>query len=84
MEEFRKKIDDCDKKIIEALIERLEIAKEIGKFKKANNLPIVDKKREEKVLEKVKNLGQGKISSDVIEKIYRIIIDTAVDLQEKN
>lgn len=83
MEEFRKKIDACDKKITEALIERFEIVKEIGEYKKANNISIVDKKREEKVFEKVKNLSQNKISPNTIEKIYRIIMDAAIDLQEK-
>ncbi|MDD2840213.1 MAG: chorismate mutase [Rickettsiales bacterium] len=83
MEELREKINECDKKIIEALIERFKVAKEIGKYKKANGLPVVDKVREKLVYEKVIKLSEGRIPADRIEKIYKAIIESAVELQVK-
>lgn len=84
MEELREKINECDEKIVKALIERFEVVKKIGEYKKANGLPIVDKSREVLVYEKVKKLCKGKIPSEKIEKIYKTIIESAVDLQENN
>jgi monofunctional chorismate mutase len=83
MENFRKEIDECDRKLVNALIERFKVVKKIGDYKKANNLPIVDKEREKKVYEKVRNLAGNDINPDIIENIYRTIIASAVNLEEQ-
>jgi chorismate mutase len=82
MEELRKKIDICDKKIENALIERFEIVGEIGKYKKQNNLPIVNKDREKIVFEKIKKVTNNKIPDDLIVDIYKTIISCAVKLEK--
>ena len=83
MEDFRKQIDECDKIITEALIKRFKIVKEIGKYKKEHNLPIVDKSREQKVYEKIEKISNNKIKFNILKNIYSAIIQSAVELEEE-
>ena len=53
IEELREKIDGIDSKLIELIKERLDIASDIAEYKKENNLPILDRKRERELLNKV-------------------------------
>lgn len=48
----RNRIDEIDKKIMELFEERMNIVVDVAKYKKANNLPIFHKKREEEVIKK--------------------------------
>jgi monofunctional chorismate mutase len=83
MDKFREEIDNCDRQLVAILKKRFSIVKKIGEYKKANNIPIVDNEREKKVYEKVRSLADKNLDPDVIEKIYRIIISSAVNLEEK-
>ena len=55
MEEFRSKIDNLDYEIMEYLIDRLNVVKEIGSYKKKNNIPVYDKSREDKIYQKIED-----------------------------
>ena len=74
LEDLRQNIDDIDEKLVDLLARRIEIVKKIGEFKKQNNLPVLDKNRFDKVLEKVENkaIQQG-LSPDFLKEIYKII-----------
>ena len=50
MKTYRKKIDDIDQELVRLFRERMETAKEIADYKKANNLPILDAGREREKL----------------------------------
>ncbi|MFY1049879.1 chorismate mutase [Apilactobacillus sp. 1-1-2] len=50
MQEIRKQITDIDNEIIKLLEQRFELCKKVGEIKRANNLPILDEKREQEVL----------------------------------
>ena len=83
LEDLRKEIDKCDKKIVELLVKRFEIVKQIGEFKKQNNIPVIDNNRFQKVLEKVENIAsiQG-ISKDFIKEIYNFIHKYSCELEK--
>ena len=71
LEICRDLIDSIDNQIIELYVKRMEIVKEITKFKIDNNLPILDQNREkimlEKNLEKIKDYEFKKYYKDVLE-----------------
>ena len=46
LDELRLRIDETDAAILPLFLRRLEIAHEIGEYKKANNLPVYDPERE--------------------------------------
>lgn len=50
LNQLRIKIDDIDSQIAELFKQRMEIALEIGKFKQANGIPILNDKREKEIL----------------------------------
>ena len=48
---YRAQIDEIDDKIVELFTQRMETAAKIADYKKAENLPILDPKREEEKLQ---------------------------------
>lgn len=47
----RKKIDEIDKQLLPLFLERMECSKAVAEYKKANNMPILDKAREKEILD---------------------------------
>lgn len=70
IKELRRIIDNIDSKIIKLFEERMETSLKIAKYKKENDLPIYNKKREDEViannLEKVKNKELKKYTEDLL------------------
>ena len=50
LDEERKLINSIDDEMLMLFIKRMEVAKRIGQYKFENNLPILDKKREEEII----------------------------------
>ena len=71
LEICRDLIDSIDNQIIELYVKRMEIVKEITKFKIENNLPVLDQNREKIMLEK--NLE--KIKDDEFKKYYKSVLE---------
>ncbi len=51
--ELRNKIDDVDDKLVELFLERMNLAVEIARYKRENELPVLNKSREREVLARV-------------------------------
>ncbi len=54
LDELRKEINEVDDIILDALIKRMEISKEIAMYKSENGLPIENKERELSHIEEIK------------------------------
>ncbi len=87
---LRNKIDDIDNQILELLYERLNISKEIARFKRDNNMPVLQTGRYDEILRKkiiqAENLGlSGSYISDILEVIHEESVRTQLELinQEK-
>ena len=80
LQKLRKKIDSIDRKIVSLLLNRFELAKNIGKYKKSNKIKISDKKRELKIMDNVKK-SSGK-NREIISQIFKKIIDYSKKLQK--
>lgn len=52
MQEFRSQINQIDEQLVRLFDARMKVALEIGKYKKANSLPVYDAAREQAVLER--------------------------------
>ncbi len=82
LDDFRKKIDELDARIVELIGERIRTAEEIGHGKKEQNKLIEDRERERKVLKNVRSMARLKsISPGDIENIYQNIIDACKKIQ---
>lgn len=72
---LRSQVDSIDDRIISLLGERLELSRQIGREKKAVGKPIVDRVRDQQVMERLKELAAGHgINEQDIENIYGMII----------
>lgn len=52
LQDAREKINKIDEKMLELFKERMEVASEVARFKKENNIPIFDEKREQEIIDK--------------------------------
>ena len=83
LEEYRRQIDKIDEEIIKLLAKRFETVTKIGRFKKENNLSIIDKDRFQKVLDKVKNIAsKHRISVSFIQDMYNLIHKYSCELEK--
>ncbi len=79
IKELRNKIDEIDKAIAELFEKRMQLAKEIGEYKKTNNLPILDSKREEEVI--AKNLKY--IKDESLKAYYEELLKEIMNLSKR-
>lgn len=53
LSEIRDKIDEIDKPLLELFLKRMELSRQVAEYKAANNIPVLNKKREREILERV-------------------------------
>jgi chorismate mutase len=74
--ELRKKIDAMNRKLVELLGERLEVAREIARLKKQERLPILDASREDAIKAEMRVLAKEHgISPPIVEEMFQILLD---------
>lgn len=75
---LRENINDIDNKIIKLWKERMGLSLEIAEYKKENNIPIYDEKREKELLDRLGNMagdGLDQYCHELYEKIMKISRD---------
>jgi len=77
LSDWRRRIDEIDKKLVELLNERSRCALEIGKIKQAEHLPLYQPDREREVLENAEKTNPGPLSDAAIRRLFERIIDEA-------
>ncbi len=82
LKKFRKSIDTLDKKILDLLNQRAEIAKKVAEYKKSsNNTSIFRPDRESQIIKNLRDINQGPLESNHIHNIYREIISSCLSLE---
>lgn len=79
--EWRKKIDEMDRRLVALLNERAEAAKEIGRLKRHTNMPIREPEREQVILDNVAKHNRGPLPDEELHAIYERIIAAMRRLQ---
>ena len=77
MADWRRRIDELDKKLVELLNERSRCALEIGKLKQAAKLPLYQPERENEVLANAEANNPGPLTDAAIRRLFERIIDEA-------
>jgi chorismate mutase len=83
IEDWRKKIDEIDCKLVTLLSERARAAVEIGKLKRNTSLPIYEPDRERIVFENVQGANPGPLPGRDLVRIYERIIDVMRNIQKE-
>ncbi len=83
LESLRKAINEIDGKIIELLGKRRNVSQKVIEIKERYDFPLRDKKREEELISELVQLGEkNNVPEVLIRKIYSVIIDDSVKLQQ--
>jgi chorismate mutase len=77
LSDWRRRIDEIDKKLVALLNERSHCALEIGKLKQAANIPLYQPERENEVLANAEHNNPGPLTDAAIRRLFERIIDEA-------
>lgn len=77
LSDWRRRIDEIDRKLVELLNERSRCALEVGKIKQAEKMPLYQPEREKEVLENAENANPGPLTDAAIRRLFERIIDEA-------
>ncbi len=84
IDELRKEIDLIDRELLKSFSKRINLVKEIGIIKKKEGLGLLNEKRREEVINKWKLIAEKEnISRDFVEKIYKILHDYSLEIENK-
>ncbi len=84
LEVLRSQITNIDDDILNLLSNRMEVARKIGEFKKANNISIYQKVRWAEIMEKGKKFAEKHdLSEDFVAKHFKGIHDESINQQEQ-
>jgi chorismate mutase len=81
--DWRKKIDELDRRLVELLSERARAAHEIGRLKRDSSLPIYEPDRERVVFENVQAMNRGPLPGRDLIRIYERIMDVMRNIQKE-
>lgn len=80
LEQYREEIEKIDEQLFNLLAKRMNVSMRIGEYKKENNLPIFDAKREEELREKNLLLVEEKYRHACSE-VFELILKLSKDFQ---
>jgi len=79
--DWRKKIDDVDRRMAALLNERASAVIEIGKLKRIARMPIYEPDREKDVIANVQSASVGPLGERDLAKIYERLLDVMRSIQ---
>src|SRR5713101_5736150 len=81
--DWRKKIDELDRRLVELLSQRAHAAHEIGKLKRTAGMPIYEPDRERNVVSNVRSINPGPLPDRDLQRIYERIMDVMRGIQQQ-
>ena len=83
LENLREKIDTIDREMIALFEKRMDVVRDIAKYKQKNNLPILNQGREDIVISKVKSIIKNNDYTDSAAAFIKEVMEISKDLQQK-
>ena len=75
LKELQSKIDEINSKILNLVVKRNQIVKKVKEYKKQENLPIYNPKREKEIYEKMRKAAEKKnLNKKFVRKLFSLII----------
>jgi chorismate mutase len=82
--DWRTKIDAIDTTLLHLLNVRAAFALEVGKLKGQAGILLRVPAREHEILSRMKKLNPGPMDSEAVGKIYQLILDESIRIQESH
>ena len=84
LEELREEIVKTDRMIMELLKKRLDLAKQVGEYKLANDKEVVNTSVEDAVVKRYVDFAiENNMDPENIEEVCRLLIKESVELQKR-
>ena len=80
--DWREKIDELDRRLVDLLNQRAQAAAEIGKLKRNTSMPIYEPEREKTIFENVRKHNRGPLPDSELRQVYERIIDVMRNIQK--
>jgi len=75
IEDWRKRIDEIDRKLLDLLNDRTQCVIEIGRIKKTQNVGVYDPQRERDILRRMKAENHGPLDEEGLQRLFERVID---------
>jgi chorismate mutase-like protein len=75
IEDWRRKIDEIDRQLVQLLNERSKCAIEIGKIKHDLHMRVYDPEREREILRRIKQTNDGPLDDESLQRLFERVID---------
>ncbi|WBW49656.1 chorismate mutase [Peptoniphilus equinus] len=82
LKDYRDAIDEIDKEMTALFERRMNVVKAVGDYKREHDIKILDKSREEKVLDTVCGYLHNTDYTDALRKFYQYLMDISKMIQE--
>ena len=80
LKDLRKQIDKVDEELLKFVGQRLQIVKEIGKYKRKNKVPVFDPIREQDKLNGLEKMGKkNNVDRRSIEMVWRTLFNISYE-----
>lgn len=83
LKEYREKINQIDKNLVDNLNERAKVVLAVKKLKEKEGVPLYDARREEELINNIVKYNQGPLYNDNIVQIFESILRN-VQILEKD
>lgn len=81
---YRKRIDELDKKLVDMLVDRFNIIREVAEIKCKYNIPSVLQDRVDEVRNNAANMAEEKgLNREFVYDLYTMMIDYACRLEDE-
>jgi chorismate mutase len=81
--EWRKKIDELDRQLVDLISQRAQAAHAIGNLSRTGGMPIYEPDREKKVFENATRVNPGPLADRDLLRIYERIMDVMRQIQRE-
>ncbi|KOF57570.1 MULTISPECIES: shikimate dehydrogenase [Clostridium] len=82
LDNIRNEIDEVDRKLTKLFEKRMELVKKVADYKKKNNLPVLNSKREKEVITKNISYLKNKELSNSLEALFINLMNVSKKLEE--
>jgi len=81
IEDWRRKIDDLDRKLVKLINQRAQCAQAIGQLKRNSDAPIYEPDRERIIFENIARENTGPLSQVQLRQVYERLVDVMRQIQ---
>lgn len=82
LNQLREQIDAIDSKMLDLINQRLEIGKKVGEIKQETGGQILDRTREQTVIDKLSRMNKGPADKELLRYFFNVIITATREIQK--